>query len=159
MGECLREGSPGAADDAACGIDTVLSRDGVWVSTTAGVSMWPMLRNRRDTIVVRPFEGRLRPLDVVLYRRGDAYILHRVIEVVDGGYRILGDNCLEVEDVPEEAVLGRLEEFWRGDKHCDPYSRGWLAYARVWLAIWPVRRGFKRAKAALGRAVRKVGLR
>ena len=159
MGKRLREGSSGAADDAACGIDTVLSRDGVWVSSTAGVSMWPMLRNRRDTIVVRPFEGRLRPLDVALYRRGDAYILHRVIEVVDGGYRILGDNCLEVEDVPEAAVLGRLEEFWRCDKHCDPHSRGWLAYARVWLAIWPVRRGFKRAKAALGRAVRKVGLR
>lgn len=159
MGECLREGSSGAACDASCGIDTVLARDGVWVSTTAGVSMWPMLRDRRDTIVVRPFEGRLRPLDVALYRRGDAYILHRVIEVVDGGYRILGDNCLEVEDVPEAAVLGRLEEFWRGDKHCDPYSRGRLAYARVWLAIWPVRCGLKRAKAALGRAVRKAGLR
>lgn len=159
MGECLRKSLSCAACDASCGIDTVLARDGVWVSTTAGVSMWPMLRDRRDTIVVRPFEGRLRPFDVALYRRGDAYILHRVIEVVDGGYRILGDNCLEVEDVPEEAVLGRLEEFWRGDKHCDPRSRGWLAYARVWLAIWPVRCGLKRVKAALGRAVRKSGLR
>lgn len=169
MGSRLKEDSPNAvacvsasvqaAGDTSCGIDTVLARDGMWVSTTVGVSMWPMLRDRRDTIVVRPCEGRLRPLDVALYRRGDAYILHRVIEVVDGGYRILGDNCLEVEDVPEAAVLGRLEEFWRGDRHCNPHSRGWLAYARVWLATWPVRCGLKRAKAALGRAARKAGLR
>ena len=45
---------PNSADTDS--IEGVLARDGVWVSTTAGTSMWPMLRDRRDTVVVRPAE-------------------------------------------------------------------------------------------------------
>ena len=33
-------------------IEDVIQKDGVYVSTTAGVSMYPMLRNRRDTIII-----------------------------------------------------------------------------------------------------------
>lgn len=140
-------------------IEDVLAHEGVWVSTTVGESMWPMLRNRRDTIVVRRCEGRLQPFDVALYRRGSDYILHRVIKVVDGGYRILGDNCYFVEDVPEDAVLGRLDEFWRGEKHFDPRSCGWLLYARIWFSLWPLRRVLKKCRTVLGRVARRVGLK
>ena len=45
---------PNSADTDS--IEGVLARDGVWVSKTAGTSMWPMLRDRRDTVVVRPAE-------------------------------------------------------------------------------------------------------
>lgn len=45
---------PNSADTDS--IEGVLARDGVWVSTTAGTSMWPMLRDRRDAVVVRPAE-------------------------------------------------------------------------------------------------------
>ena len=34
-------------------IEQVLETEGVFVSTTVGTSMYPMLRNRRDTIVVK----------------------------------------------------------------------------------------------------------
>lgn len=137
-------------------IEDVLERDGAWVSTTAGTSMWPMLRNRRDTIVVRPATGRLRPLDVALYRRDDAYVLHRVIEAGPNGYRILGDNCLEVERVNDSQVIGVLDEFWRGEHHCDPHSSGWLAYARIWHAFYPMRRILMRARTAASRLKRQV---
>lgn len=137
-------------------IEDVLARDGAWVSTTAGTSMWPMLRNRRDTIVVRPTAGRLRPYDVALYRRGDAYVLHRVISVEPDGYRILGDNCLEVEQVNNSQIIGVLDEFWRGNRHCSPRSRGWLTYARAWHALYPARRVLMRARAAAGRLKRRV---
>lgn len=137
-------------------IEDILAADGVWISTTAGVSMWPMLRNRRDTIVVRPPQGRLKPLDVALYRRGDAYVLHRVIDVEKDGYRIIGDNCVEYEQVNEAQVIGVLDEFWRGERHCDPRSAAWLAYARAWHAVFPVRRALKRARAAVGRVKRRV---
>ena len=39
-------------------IEEVFEKEGVFVSTTAGVSMYPMLRHRRDTIVIRPVTGR-----------------------------------------------------------------------------------------------------
>ena len=132
-------------------IEDALASSGVWVSTTTGTSMWPMLRDRRDTIVVRPCEGRLKKFDVALYRRDSAYVLHRVIDVNETGYRILGDNCIAAEDVPCNAVIGRLDEFWRGNKHCNPRSRAWLAYAYVWRGLWPLRRVAAKARTAAAR--------
>ena len=149
-------GRPGMSRPDALSVEGILARDGVWISTTAGVSMWPMLRNCRETIVVRPPQGRLRPFDVALYRRGNAYVLHRVIDVGKDGYRIIGDNCIEYEQVNESQVIGVLDEYWRGERHCDPHSRAWLAYARVWHAVFPVRRIVKRARAAAGRLKRRV---
>lgn len=121
--------------------------------------MWPMLRDRRDTIVVRPTEGRLRPYDVALYKRGSAYILHRVIKNNDGSYRIIGDNCLAYEEVPESDILGRLDEFWRGERRCDPRSHAWLQYARIWHTLLPARKVLKRIHAAAKRVAKKIGLR
>lgn len=145
--------------DSKYSIQEVLERDGVWISTTAGTSMWPMLRDRRDTIVVRPAEGRLRPYDIALYRRDDAYILHRVIKSTADGYRIIGDNCMVFEEVPESDILGRLDEFWRGERHCDPQSDAWLLYARIWHDLLPIRKGIRRIHVAAKRVTQKIGLR
>lgn len=60
-------------------IEDALNEKGVYVSTTSGVSMYPMLRNRRDTIIVKPPTAPLKKYDVPLYRRGDDYVLHRII--------------------------------------------------------------------------------
>lgn len=52
------------------------------VSTTVGDSMEPMLRNRRDTIIIEPVHGRLKRYDLPLYRRPDGkYVLHRILHV------------------------------------------------------------------------------
>ena len=59
-------------------IEDGLLEKGVYIGPTVGVSMLPMLKNRRDTIVVRPKTEKLKRLDVALYKRGTAYILHRV---------------------------------------------------------------------------------
>ena len=45
-------------------IEEVIKEQGMLVCTTAGTSMYPMLRNRRDTIIVKPYEGRLKKYDV-----------------------------------------------------------------------------------------------
>lgn len=133
-------------------IEDVLTRDGVYVSTTAGVSMWPMLRNRRDTIVVRPPTGRLSRFDVALYRRGDAYVLHRVLSVHPHSYDIRGDNCLALErGIPDERVIGVLEGFYRGNVPVDMTGWRYRAYVRAWTALYPVRALGMRSRAALAR--------
>ena len=71
-------------------IEQVLEREGVYVATISGVSMYPMLRNRRDTIVVTPCKGRLEKYDVPLYRVGKKYVLHRILEVRPDSYVIRG---------------------------------------------------------------------
>ena len=98
-------------------IEDAVAEQGVYIGPTVGVSMLPMLKNRRDTIVVKPKTERLKRLDVALYKRGDDYVLHRVLAPVEGGYIIRGDNCYADENVPEEAVFGVLTEFFRKDKH------------------------------------------
>ena len=84
-------------------IETQLAENGFYVSTTVGVSMRPMLRNRRDRIILRPVgEERLCKWDLPLYRRPDGkYVLHRIIGVEDGYYIIRGDNTYAKEKVPE----------------------------------------------------------
>lgn len=139
-------------------IEDVLAQQGVYVSTTAGVSMRPMLRNRRDTIVVEPLRGRrLRRFEVPLYRRGGDYVLHRCVEVHPDGYTMLGDNCLNKElDIPDERVIGVLTGFYRGEKKIDMDGLPYRAYVRVWYVIYPLRRCVMRARALAGCAKRRL---
>lgn len=51
-------------------IEEALESQGFYMSTTVGVSMFPLLRNRRDTILIRPVTEPLKKYDVPLYKRG-----------------------------------------------------------------------------------------
>ena len=125
-------------------IEAQLAEGGFYVTTTVGVSMKPMLRNRRDRVVILPVGGeRLSRFDVVLYRAPDGkkYLLHRIIgEADDGRYIIRGDNTYHREYVPHERILGVLSEFYRGGRHVLTTDRGYRRYAAFWNAIYPVRK-------------------
>ena len=101
-------------------IKNLLEKDGRYVGTTVGVSMLPMIRSGKDVVVIAKKRERLKEYDVALYIRSDsAYILHRVLKVIDGGYIIRGDNCYSDEKVPEYAVIGYLEGYFKGEKYID----------------------------------------
>ena len=137
-------------------IEEIIQREGVFVSTTVGVSMYPMLRNRRDTIIVRPYEGRLKKYDVPLYKRGSSYILHRIVEVRPDSYVICGDNCIQKEyGITDAQILGVLTGFYRGGRQIDMDGTGYKLYVRCWCALYPVRRVYKYARAAAVRMVRR----
>ena len=123
-------------------IEEVLEQKGVYVGPTVGISMLPMLKNRRDTIIVRPKTERLKRLDVALYHRGNDYVLHRVLQPVDGAYIIRGDNCYSDELIPEEDVFGVLTEFFRKDKHILCTDEKYIRYAERRLKTYKVRRFF-----------------
>lgn len=120
-------------------IEQVLETEGVFVSTTVGTSMYPMLRNRRDTIVVKKAVGRLKKYDVPLYKKGDSYVLHRIMEVLPDSYIIRGDNCDQKEyGITDDQILGVLEEFYRNDKKVSLHSWKYKAYVRLYCACTPV---------------------
>jgi hypothetical protein len=123
-------------------IEQVLQETGVYIGPTVGTSMLPMLKNRRDTIVVKAKSERLKPLDVALYIRGGKYILHRVLSVTDTGYIIRGDNCYCDEIVPEETVIGVLTEFFRKKKHYLCSDKKYLKYAKKRVQRYKLRRFF-----------------
>ena len=137
-------------------IEDVLLTNGKYVGPTSGVSMLPMLKDRRDTIVVLPKTERLKPLDVALYKRGDLYVLHRVLSVTPNGYIIRGDNCYSDENVPENAVIGVLSEFFRKDKHYYCTDEKYLKYVKKRLKRYKPRRFFVRLKAKCKGCVKKM---
>lgn len=120
-------------------IEQVFESEGVFVSTTAGTSMYPMLRNRRDVIVVKKPTARLKKYDVALYKKGDSYILHRVMEVLPDSYVIRGDNCDQKEyGITDDHILGVLEEFYRGDRKVSLHSWTYRAYVSFYCACTPI---------------------
>ncbi len=137
-------------------IEEVLEKNGVYVGPTVGVSMLPMLKNRRDSVIIVKKTERLKPLDVALYKRGSDYVLHRVLEITDWGYIIRGDNCYANENVPEETVIGVLTEFYRKDKHVLCTNEKYLRYAKRRISTYPVRRVFAVTKYKIYSLARKV---
>ncbi|MCI6995994.1 MAG: hypothetical protein MR936_04165 [Eubacterium sp.] len=122
-------------------IEDVVKNNGVYVSTTVGLSMYPMLRNRRDTIVVRPYTGRLKKYDVPLYRSNGKYILHRIVKVLPDSYVICGDNCRNKEyGITDDQIIGVLTEFYRDGRKINMHGIFYQTYVRIWTALYPVRR-------------------
>jgi len=119
-------------------IEQILSDDGVYISTTSGVSMYPLLRDRRDTVIVTPCSERLKKYDVALYRRGSKYVLHRVIEVLPDSYVIRGDNCIAREYVPDTDILGKLTEIYRAEKHVNMKGFKYNLYSRAIVFFHPL---------------------
>ena len=138
--------------------EELLARDGYLVYKTHGVSMEPMLRQNRDLVTIRVPASRLKKYDVALYKRGEAYVLHRVIGVAADHYLIRGDNTYAVEHVPDSAVIGVLTGFQRKGRRHDVTEPGYRLYARLWHAVYPLRVLFVRCRGLAVRAARKTGL-
>ena len=138
--------------------EEVLERDGQLVYKTKGISMLPMLHQDRDLVVIVPARERLKPLDVALYRRGKAYVLHRVIEVKDDYYLIRGDNTYALERVPDANVIGVLTDFVRKKKQYSVNDPAYLRYVRFWNRIYPVRAVCEGFVRFLKKIARSLGL-
>lgn len=121
-------------------IEEILQKEGQYVSTTVGLSMFPMLRNRKDTVIISSYKGNLKKYDVPLYKRGPNYILHRVVKVLPDSYVICGDNCIKKEyDIHDEDILGVLVAFYRGNKLIHTKDIIYLIYSRIWCFLYPIR--------------------
>ncbi len=128
-------------------IEDIIRSEGVYISTTSGVSMYPMLRDRRDTIVISPVTERLKKYDVPLYKKGNSYVLHRIIKVLPDSYVICGDNCITIErGIKDSDIIGKLTSFYRGDKIVDLDSFWYRVYCRLIYAAIPFRIAYRRLK-------------
>lgn len=143
-------------------IEDIVERDGAYPSITSGTSMRPLFKTHRDMVVLEKCVEPPKKYDVVLYRVGDKYILHRIIGVdAEGGVFIIrGDNTFRKEYVPFSKIIARLTSFTRKGKHSSVDSRLYKLYSRVWNFIYPVRwlfNLFKRILAKIYRVLFKRG--
>jgi signal peptidase I len=121
-----------------------LEEHGSLVYTNVGDSMMPLLRERRDLLIVekRP-EGRCKKFDIVLYRRPSGkHILHRIIKVRKDDYIIAGDNRWEREfGVKDEWISGVLTGVVRDGKRMDLSGWKYRMYVFLWCDLFWVRAG------------------
>ena len=98
-----------------------------------GISMYPMLRNGRDKVVLSPPPERLKKYDLILYRRAcGRYVLHRIVGV-GKSYTCIGDNQYEKEKGVEHAqVIALVTSFTRKGKEYSVSDFGYKLYCRVW---------------------------
>ena len=143
--------------------EEMLETRGYIVYTNVGHSMMPLLRERRDIIEIRKKgPGRCRKYDVVLYRRGEKYILHRILRVMPEGYLIAGDNNTFVErDITDEKIIGVLVRVIRNGKRgkrveITPENKGYQIYVHLWCDLYPIRMGILRLRSFIWRAGSKV---
>lgn len=135
-----------------------LDRHGSFTFRNTGVSMMPLLKQGRDLFTVRKKQDgeRAAEYDVVLYRRGEQYVLHRVLELKEDGYIIRGDNCLFNEDVKENQVIGIMTGYVRKGKSFSTDSPEFAAYTKRMLMLSPVRIAYGRAKLKIKRTFKRM---
>ena len=130
-----------------------LEQNGSMTYTNAGRSMLPLLRQGRDLFTLKKKgPGRCRVGDVVLYRAGEKYVLHRVVEVHENDYVILGDNCVCRETgISDEDIIGVMTGYVRKGKEHSVTDAGYRLYSALWLHTERPRIFLKRVRAWLRR--------
>ena len=124
-----------------------------------GFSMEPIIKEGRDAVMIKKREKgcKLNKYDVVLFERPNgSLVLHRVTDEVEGGYLILGDNCIEKEFVPDERILGIMTGIVRNSgEEISVDDERYKKYSRRRLATYPIRRIYMRAIDKIRHAVKK----
>ncbi|MCF0106813.1 MAG: hypothetical protein HUJ53_08635, partial [Holdemanella sp.] len=68
------------------------------------------------------------------------YVLHRIIEVREKDYVILGDNCITKEyGITDKDIVGVAISFKRKGKDLSIDNPFYKLYSRIWVNSYPVR--------------------
>lgn len=128
-------------------IEEQLAETGKIVWKCRGVSMQPLVHADSDIVVIESCNRDLKKYDVALYRsmrsRSGAsnreYVLHRVIDTEDDKYVILGDNCVTLEYVPKDDVVGRMVALIRDGEEKRLIGLPYTLYMILWIKPWRFR--------------------
>ena len=128
--------------DAIDVIEEILSSGGEFRLYPKGTSMMPLLRQGRDSVVLKRKDSGAEKHDIAFYRRKDgAFVLHRVMRVSkDGSYVMCGDNQTALEEgIERDQIIGYVDRVYRKDKSVDVSALHYRIYVFLW-CIMPIRR-------------------
>ncbi len=135
-------------NDMAPVIRDALDSNGEVSFVSAGRSMLPLIRDRKDTITLIKPRKAIKPNDIVFYQRDNGrFVLHRVMFINSGTYVMRGDNQWDNEyNIRNDQIIGVLKSFERNGKVHNVTDRDYLMYVRFLPAIRLLRKtyyGFK----------------
>ena len=120
-----------------------------------GISMLPMLRQGKDSIVLSPLPQQLKKYDIPLYQRADgSYVLHRIVEVGET-CTMIGDNqFVEEKGVTHDQLIGVVTAFYRGEKLYKITDLSYKVYCCLWCKSRRIRHFCLRAVNKIKRLVK-----
>ena len=118
-----------------------IEKNNVIAFVPGGNSMWPILKNKKQSVIVQKKQSRLKKFDVGFYQRDNgAFVLHRVMQVTPDGYIMCGDSQLVFEKVKEENVFGVMEGFYQGKKYISCDDKKYLRKVDRWFRRKTIRK-------------------
>lgn len=135
-----------------------LNKNGKLIYTCVGNSMMPLLREKKDLLIIESPNGRLKKYDVSLYKRDSGqYVLHRILKVREQDYVISGDNRYQKEyGITDRHIIGVLTGIIRDGKTISVTDKKYLFYVHLWCDFFPIRAGVLWCKRLPKRIRRKL---
>lgn len=118
-------------------IEQYIKENGEFIAIPVGTSMYPMLRNRRDSVYLIKYNGEgLKKYDLPVYKRANgAQVMHRCLGNDENGYIMCGDNQWILEHgVQEEQIIAVAKGFYRNEKYIPNENLLYRLYYRLWSA-------------------------
>lgn len=121
--------------------EDILNRDGRLIFTNVGDSMMPLIRQNKDLLIIERPKGRLRRLDIPLYKRDNGrYVLHRILKVRANDYVMCGDNRWRCEyGIRDHHIIGILTSIVRDGKTIPMSSLKVRIYSHIWCDAFYIR--------------------
>lgn len=124
-------------------IDSLIKKGHSVTILVRGNSMGPFIVDRRDKVVLSPFDkSELKRGDVVLaVDDQERFILHRIIKREGDILYLFGDgNTDQIEVSSVDGVIGKMTTILRKNKSYHVDAPFWRGYSSVWMALKPIRR-------------------
>ncbi|MDY5935361.1 MAG: S24/S26 family peptidase [Oscillospiraceae bacterium] len=114
-------------------IRETLEKNGEVTFISAGRSMLPVIRDRKDAVTLVKPKREIKPGDIVFYQRDNGqFILHRVMFVNSDKYVMRGDNQWDNEyNIRRDQIIGVLKCFERNGKTHNVIDRDYLMYVKL----------------------------
>lgn len=137
--------------------EDILEKDGVLVYTCKGFSMWPLLRQYKDVLVIHKPERELRKYDIVLFNAGGKYVLHRIVEIDETTAVTAGDhNAFKDRRIRKDDVFGILTSVVRDGKELDINDPKLRIYGHLVTDLFPLKAVALKTKSFAGKVKRKI---
>ncbi len=119
---------------------------------TVGVSMRPLLTERKTHVMIAPLE-KAENGDILLFvRKNGALVLHRCIRQDNDFYYMRGDNTCGFERIRKEQAIGIVTHIYRKGKCFSVKdSKPYRAYVFLWWFLYPCRWLLSKMKTELRR--------
>lgn len=128
--------------------EEILQTEHTLVYKNKGTSMLPWIHSGKDIIIIESIVEPLKKYDAVLFKRGDGYVLHRIMKLLDDNtYYIIGDNTIKGEIVKQDQIIGILTSIKQPNRTIYVNDFSYKLKVRCWwLFIWPLLTFYRKLK-------------